>query len=225
MEYSIQSSEPWSLGNFTSVNVQAVDGESVWVVDEAYIDPDAVRSFALDTRFWSSGAGLHPGQFLYSPIPTALYISALSELIGVEVMPSRNYRFAPFAMIRSSDYVRSKMFVTPHSDTFCDFVAVIYLSTDVDIPSTCAGTSFWRHLPTGLSGPRRDWTITQMKEELNEAHETDWLQLLAVQFRYNRMIVFPANLFHRIELPDSTTVNWLRLTQNLYLNLTAEAQR
>jgi hypothetical protein len=225
VKYRVGESEPWSLGGFRYADVLAIDGNSVWVVDQAYVDPDSVRSFALNIPSWSSGRGRYPGRFLFSPIPTEFYSSALSDLMGLSVTPSRNYRFAPFAMIRGAGHATSKVFVTPHSDAFCDYVAVIYLSTESDMPRTPAGTSFWRHLPTGLSGPPRDWTTKRIKAELSGAREKDWLQLFTVQLQYNRMVVFPANLFHRIELPGATTVNWTRLSQNIYLDLAAGGQR
>jgi hypothetical protein len=80
-------------------------------------------------------------------------------------------------------------------------------------------------LPTGLSGTPKDWSHTRIEAEFGEAREIDWSQLHVIQPRYNRVVVFPAHLFHRIDLPGATASDWTRLTQNIYLDLTTTTQR
>ena len=209
---------PWSLERLGDVTDIAIDSCVVHVVDDVYSDPNCVRSFALTTPFWSEGRGRYPGRFLFSPVPTRFYCSMLSEVLGREVVPSKNYRFAPFAMIEYSAGMSSTQSAVPHSDGFCDYVAIIYLSERSDASSDePTGTSFWRHMRTGLSGAPGHWSSDDTRASLDEPVESAWQRIACVDLCYNRMVVFPANLFHRIELGDLKAPGSLRLTQNLYV--------
>jgi len=212
---------PWSLGTCELSSRISVDRQEVSLVEEVSSDPDVVRSFALDSQSWTEGRGHYPGRFFFSPIPTKFYCSALSDILGVKVEPSRNYRFAPFALIERPEEIARVQKSTPHSDRFCDYVAVICLSRQENPPSTApAGTSFWRHSPTGMSSAPRDWPSKRVREELGSGCESAWLPIAHAAMRYNQMVVFPAALFHRIELGIASRTGrsgYDRLTQNLYL--------
>ena len=230
------------------VNRMQIAGRWLAVVDGVYQNPDAVRRFAL-SQHYGSGGGIYPGRFARVP----LSIDPLLELINVAI-PSPQGRplvshpdyhgITAFAMLTASGRDLSPHQQQPHSDGFCEYAAILYLSQ----PDDCVGgTSFWRHrradleyAPTG-SDPRTldaiqrygaDSPLRLFKQMLNEAlaepiggyiteSNGTWEQIKIVEMRQNRLVVYDASLFHSICVPRS---DWTpdprrpRITQNQYLN-------
>jgi hypothetical protein len=137
-------------------------------------------------------------------------------VVEEQVVPHREYQFAPFARIRDVSGAFQQGENVPHSDEFCDYVAVISLSTTEDVPATAiSGTSFWRHTPTGLTSMPRELNRKE-REKVFSGPEPCWEQIGFIPHEYNQMIVFPARALHRIEFQNAESTS-VRLTQNLYV--------
>jgi len=230
-----------------TVDRRQIAGRWVAVVDGVYRDPDAVRQFAL-CQHYGPGGGIYPGRFAIVPLSP----DALLDLANRTIPSARG---SP--LISISDYEGSIAFAVPiirgsalsasqaipHSDGFCDYAAVLYLSR----PEDCiGGTSFWRHRRSGLEyapaegDPRtRDAmerhqvaTPLQLSREMMREALADppggymtesngiWERLDIVEMRQNRLLIYDANLFHSMYLVRSDWTPDLdhpRLTQNLYL--------
>ena len=213
----MRESRPWSLGRCEVVKRLTIGGSEVTQIKSVYCEPDSVRTFALKLNNWSPGGGQFPGHFLFTPIPSAFYSDLVGSTAGQIVTPHREYRFSPFAAIRDQNNAFQESEVLPHSDCFCDYVGIISLSNDEDIPASVrSGTSFWRHIPTGLTSMTPEITVEEQSQMFSKSSIASWEQAGYVQHVYNHMIVFPAKIFHRIEFTDASPA-MLRLTQNLYM--------
>lgn len=213
-----------------SVQVQAVGtAGSVLVVDGFYADPDAVRARALAGRYDSSLA-YYPG--LHSPLES----SALQGLFGMlgrllaatgnpGVLPSQFT--ADFSVVTTPASQMLAEQKHPHVDGKVA-AGVVYLN-----PLSEIGTCFFRHLPTG-------WAVLQTAEQEQAyarwlrdhgavtqpssyavAQDGVWERLHHVAGRYNRLVMYPGNLFHSIDMRDTVpghTMASARLTQRIFVN-------
>lgn len=89
-----------------------------------------------------------------------------------------------------------------------DYSAVMYLTE----PEHCqGGTSLFRHIPSntihGTPGERYDFS-----------NESDWELTYQVDMKFNRMVVYPGNLFHSITAPFfGNDIKNGRLTQTMFI--------
>jgi hypothetical protein len=89
--------------------------------------------------------------------------------------------------------------LTDHEDTTWvhadDYIsAVLFLTPDAPL---LTGTSFYRHLATGLHrypGPRADGGVDVFNRD--GPHFDRWQEVDRVGNIFNRMVIFPGNLFH-----------------------------
>jgi hypothetical protein len=239
----------FALHDFATMSVARKDiaGKLLVITDNVYKDPDAVRRFALSLSYVRVG-GLYPGRFARVSLPSDPLLELARRIIPSP--PSRPLVVHPdyqglvaFAvpMTKGDDLSRSR--AQPHSDSFCHYTAVLYLSR----PEDCVGgTSFWRHKRTGLEytptcGDRRaiamleqygiDTPLQLHRNMMDEARaepmggyivesNRTWERVEVVEMQQNRLVLYDANLFHSIHAP---TCDWVpdlsrpRLTQNLYL--------
>lgn len=138
--------------------------------------------------------------------------------------------------INSSTNLNGRVRFTKAQDSFKQYIhfdgfaktkwaGVIYLSKD---HPTVDGTSFWKHLRTGLEEVPR--TLEELskhgwnsKEGLKDLLETDgvdeslWEKTLTVPYRYNRLVLFRPWMFHAPGPAFGDTLNTSRKVLTLFL--------
>ncbi|MGW1520364.1 DUF6445 family protein [Streptomyces sp. NPDC002287] len=198
-------------------------GRDYWVLDDVLPDVDAVRERCLAKDDWVQGAPHKP-----EPWPGLRAMPALepAELAHVEKL----VRQATGARrIWAEDPAGAGTFnhncvqvvgegeceSRPHTDsrTLCRYAAVLYLTPG--IPKDC-GTSFYRQsLPGGILGGNQ---VLAPHNNLVDAlgtrfvPEDSFTEDLSVPHRYNRLLLYSANLIHSATGYWGTTLEDKRMT-------------
>ncbi|MEU3311665.1 DUF6445 family protein [Streptomyces sp. NPDC006662] len=198
-------------------------GRDYWVLDDVLPDVDAVRERLLAKDDWVQGAPHKP-----EPWPGLRAMPALepAELAHVEKL----VRQATGAQrIWAEDPAGAGTFnhncvqvvgegeceSRPHTDsrTLCRYAAVLYLTPG--IPKDC-GTSFYRQsLPGGVLGGNQ---VLAPHNNLVDAlgtrfvPEGSFTEDLSVPHRYNRLLLYSANLIHSATGYWGTTLEDKRMT-------------
>ncbi|MFF2196731.1 DUF6445 family protein [Streptomyces sp. NPDC058157] len=198
-------------------------GRDYWVLDDVLPDVDAVRERCLAKGDWVQGAPHKP-----EPWPGLRAMPALepAELAHVEKL----VRQATGAKrIWAEDPAGAGTFnhncvqvvgegeceSRPHTDsrTLCRYAAVLYLTPG--IPKDC-GTSFYRQsLPGGILGGNQ---VLAPHNNLVDAlgtrfvPEDSFTEDLRVPHRYNRLLLYSANLIHSATGYWGTTLEDKRMT-------------
>jgi len=182
------------------------------VIDNFYDNPDSVRQNALtceympvkhDTGFFKFGHAPWPGRVsvnAYSPKNLDL---SISKLLSKQVRQLPIINSGRFRMSRIDDIQNNMV----HLDG-CDYAGVLYLNDIANTP----GTIFYTHKKTNCMYGSKD-----LFDELilnNEVHDTQFWDINFVSnIVYNRLIVYPANMFHGIGPLFGTTNEDARLVQ------------
>ena len=201
----------------------------VLVIDQVYEDPDAVRQLALHGSFDSSLA-YYPG--LHSKIPAQALLplfQQLARLLGMLGTPglAPEHFTSDFSIVTTPAAEMLANQKHPHIDGLL-IAGVVYLSPQLEI-----GTCLFRHLPSGKA-MLRDEAEMQAYSDWLRAHgeatqphsyavEQDgvWERLHTVAGRYNRLVMYPGNAFHSIDMRDVQahhTMDSARLTQRLFIS-------
>lgn len=220
---------PFRLNPAARLHVETITGVGqIIVIDDFYADPDAVRAQAM--------AGVYDSTLAYYPGVHAQIDKAELAPLFAQVAAIVNAVSGPIC--DAAAFVSDFSFVTtpadqmlaaqkhPHVDGL-PLAGVAYLS-----PQLTIGTSFFRHIPTGLALVRDpdeqhlygSWLAehgdaTQPSSYAVDDHPT-WQQLHTLEGRYNRMVMYPGNLFHSIAMVDvapQLTVETARLTQRFFV--------
>lgn len=224
------SAEIFALNPSAQVHVQTF-GENcpVLVIDDVFADPGAVRKLALGGGYDASLA-YYPG--VHSDIAFDLLRPLFTQLAHL-VSNTSGMRCEPEAFTSDFSLVTTparEMLAKqkhPHVDGI-PLAGVVYLN-----PASNVGTSFFRHLPTGLATilsaedaqrynewMEREGELTQ-PETYAVASDHVWQQLHTIEGRYNRLVLYPGNAFHSIAMVDveaNITLESARLTQRLFVN-------
>ncbi|MFF0432974.1 DUF6445 family protein [Streptomyces sp. NPDC004327] len=198
-------------------------GRDYWVIDDVLPDIDAVRARCLAKDDWVQGAPVNP-----EPWPGQRAMPALEpdELAHVERLV-RKATGAPRIWAENPDGAgtfnhncvqavgKDECENRPHTDsrTLCRYAAVLYLSPDT--PKDC-GTSFYRQsLPGGRLGGNQ---VLAPHNNLVDALGTRFVPAdsftedISVPHRYNRLLLYSANLIHSATNYWGTTLEDKRMT-------------
>lgn len=185
------------------------------VVDNFIPNPDAVRSYALQTGFgtWAPCQTVL-GYENYDGVNInghhSVLVKALTSALGVSVFPeSMIFRVTG----EKSDPSRI------HSDRmFADYSCIVYLSKEMEK----SGTAFYEHRATKscemppLESMRDQAWFEEHKREMDEASEEAWREVHYVDGKYNRAVIFKAPLYHarvprlcKGNTPESSRMVWV----------------
>jgi len=199
------------------------EGRDFWCVDDALPDPDAVRARALARTDWVMGWPQRdeswPGMRIMpglAPDELAAVESRVKVVTGVSKL---GVRTSPDGTTLNHNCIQlvgeDEGEVRPHTDSraLCRYAAVLYLNPDAR--ADC-GTSFFRQrLPNDLLGGN---TVMPPHNNLVEALGTRFVAAgsfvhdMAVPARYNRLLVYRANLIHSATAYCGRTPNDKRMT-------------
>lgn len=182
-------------------------GRDYWLLDDALPDPGGVRERALVRTDWEEGYPYRPESWPGKRVMPGL---DPAELAGIETWvrkatgASRLWeQAAPDGAKLNHNCIQvvgaGECEPRPHTDSraLCRYAAVLYLSPDA--PEQC-GTSFYRQrLPSGQLGGN---AVMPPHRNLVEALGTRYVPAdsfaedVRVPYRYNRLLVYRANLIH-----------------------------
>lgn len=168
------------------------------IVDDFHPAPVAISKVAKTLNYgpqeWNghtyNGIGLG-----YSPENAYGYLGAI---FGVPVKPKLEYFRLGTKTEPTTTYI--------HADSICaKYAAVWYLSEPPE--GIVAGTAFWRHKELGIDRlPSREEVVASVGEDGVDAYiarlnadgndESKWQMIGLVGQKFNRITIYPTNLFH-----------------------------
>ena len=227
------------LNDYPDVRVEMVgDLFPILYIDDFYADPMGVRDFALKSEF-STVAALYPGRHVAlndNPLLSATTQAEVAEACAYvcEMVKSVSDLSLSYEDIRTDFSVITtpardllKYQKHPHIDP-TPILCLVYLN-----PEDMGGTSFWRNtvidrsaLVTGEdhesynrfmeTAPTGNALETYVME-----HTDSWEKIHTIDFKFNRFVAYPANVFHWVEcrsVPEPTDLSKCRLTQRFNIN-------
>lgn len=182
-------------------------GRDYWCIDDVLPDPDRVRARALERTDWVLGWPQRPESWPgmrimpgLEPDELAIVEARVKALTGASKL---SVQASPDGTTLNHNCIQAvgadEGEVRPHTDSraLCRYAAVLYLNPAA--PDDC-GTAFFRQrLPNGQLGGN---TVMKPHNNLVEALGTrfvppgSFVQDVAVPHRYNRLLLYQANLIH-----------------------------
>ncbi|MGL5827611.1 MAG: DUF6445 family protein [Nocardioides sp.] len=196
----------------------------VFVVDNFYSNPDAVREAALDSDFRSASRYNYPGWQSNKALQTSALQGAFEAIIGVAIhVDSDQLTWGGFRLITEATGALTKV----HADAAVDWAGLVYLTPGAP-PS--AGTGFYRHKETNLYSPPSDRKARAMgfsdpdefeelvarrdMADLGKWELVDWVGPV-----YNRLILFRGCEFYHAPMSGiGDSPETARLTHNFFFN-------
>jgi hypothetical protein len=214
------------------VRVELVAGSiPVLYVDDFYSDPEAVREQGLKASFDQSIA-LYPGR--HATIDTdesrrvVEHICQLLTTIGDQVFdPTTTITDFSILTTKASDLIGAQKH--PHIDP-TPVLGLVYLN-----PQGSQGTCFFynRKLQMhSIIGDDQRAMLGKFLEVEGPTYEPSsyaikenavWEKIYTIEGRFNRLVVYPGNVFHSIDVEDVPAVfdmNTVRLTQRVIVQHT-----
>lgn len=206
---------------------------SIYLVDDFYVDPEAVRQFALSlpyVRYAATFPGLRSPNLASKSI-RGKFEAMLGHEIKWGIQSFEESEGSPinecngvFQLMCASDQAGTYV----HADDQMDFAAICYLNPDhQDDP----GTGFYTHKATGFSRmpsieealpwAMKNYTFpANVKTLLNVAgkDEGSWSLTHHIPMRFNRLVLYDAQLFHRNLTAFGAGLSDGRLTQAFFLS-------
>jgi hypothetical protein len=220
---------PFRLNPAARLHIETIAGVGqIIVIDDFYADPDAVRALAMQGVYDSTLAyypGVHAKIDKAELAPLFAQIAAIVNAVSGPICGPEAF-VSDFSFVTTPARQMLAGQKHPHVDGL-PLAGVAYLS-----PQLTVGTSFFRHIPTGLALVRNDeddrrysaWLLEHGEATQPATYDvTDhptWEQLHMLEGRYNRMVMYPGNLFHAIamvDVPAELTIDTARLTQRFFV--------
>jgi len=230
---------PMVLNPTPTVEVRKVgrEGNAVVVADDVLLDPDAFAGWARRQTFGPPPPpSRYPGRVAPVPdlYPQMLFKALQMPMSGIFGVPPHHkamiYGFFGLATVPPKAMLPLQ--IAPHTDShrLHSYATVHYLGGDV-----YGGTAFYRHKATGLErvpATGSDRFVRMRRQELadNEGRPPAVIrelyeEIAFVEPRYNRLVLYPANLLHSAKMADDVALSddprMGRLTANLFYNTQA----
>ena len=220
----INEKEIFKLNRFPNLKIHRKNIKNtnipIVVVDNLYVNPEEVRKFSSILPYTKSKYVLQssPGK----RVKLDLDIRHLQDFTYKLIGQNKTNTFLPPSLIFNrirSDEVLSDNQTTPHTDSVrgLSHAIVIYLNTEEE----CAGgTAFYRHKETGISFVKNiddfkkvyESKKSNYKDFITESND-DWELLDLIEMKFNRMIIYPPNIYHSGYINRKDFVNYDRVTQ------------
>ena len=167
---------------------------SAIIIDNFYDNPDEVREFALAQDF--NVDGNYPGhrtQSFLTPSVQEWIAHHLRGVHGEPVWPEGEDNYCG-----AFQYTTARDRTWIHCDAWNDWAGVCYLTPNAPVTG---GTGIFRHKPTGLVARPINEDGTRNEELLNKIYEdaqdyTKWELVDTIGNVYNRLVLYPGDLFH-----------------------------
>ncbi len=182
--------------------------DTVVVKDNFYDDPDAVREIALNKSYNVPPDGTP--RLAVTAVCDEAETRAMCELLKPYVPHIEGNRVVGAHVLFRYTLADTVKKVFCHVDG-CANAGILYLT----LPGNCAGgTTIYRHKPTG------DEIYNRANRHLYDFREAgQWEVLTEVEMRYNRLVMYPGQLFHAITpVFFGDRIENARLTQNVFIS-------
>jgi len=215
------------------IKIEDVCGVKFLIIDDFFIDPDAIRQYAKKSMVSGAvnknimGFEIHPHD-IASKIPN--YANELGciihKYIGDNVCDFFNIKEKVSLSAFKGPYfncigIDELPVYTPHVD-FGHVSSFTYLNPS---DSCTGGTRIYRHIPTNKmnvvqrGSPSLEWmTQKKLDKPLVESTE-EWELVKFLEMKYNRLVVFNSSLIHKVDLGNGgfdMTIDNVRLCLNCF---------
>jgi hypothetical protein len=199
---------------------------SIIVVDNFHSNPNEVREFALNQKYPEpEDSYTYPGKNSDGDYYPSEVHQKFENILNRKLVPARPNGY--FRLSLEKDTYKQDV----HVDPSWEWGAVCYLNS----PEQCideGGTSFWMHNKTKMetypqteeeakyynySSPKEAWWTTVYDEGLDRSK---WTRYFLSPMKYNRLILFRANLWHSHNYNFGDTLHNGRLVQLFFFNPT-----
>lgn len=193
--------------------------DAYYIVDNFYLDPNAIRQFALSTTKEETAGGNYAGIMSHESFLTQEHLDTIGKLVGHNVFPSTQFT-GKFRFTKQDEIGTQDIHFDP-GENDCAWAGVVYLSDSV--PVGVEGTIFWQHNRTGLDAIPRDEEGIKPFGDLKTFLDTDgvdhslWTKTMSIPFRYNRLVLFRPWLFHSPGPGFGDRLDNCRLIQTFFL--------
>lgn len=232
MAWIIDEFSTFQINNLRTFSVEEIGRTATKVVSirNFYKNPDSVRDLIQRSPVtrWPQIVKDYPA---FGRIKVELNTTALTEVIHQTIDEVYNVRMPqraalPFmanVLVDRSNPLAGTC-VKPHFDTGADFAAVIYMNT----PEECSGgTGFYRHRPTGcelaptpaeIFEHRMDFGTYDVKSPFFTDSDSRWELIHLAEMEYNKLVIYPARLFHSLYMRIEDFREFPRINQVLFMN-------
>lgn len=208
----------------TRLTSEALARDDIIVIDDFYDAPHRVREIALAARYTGRLRGAYRGEDSRERWLAAGQLERIAGLLASPLFYAESLCTGRFRAAFEGDEPRHHIHVDAQSclvvaqEDWIDYSALIYLS----LPEHArGGTSFWRHRDTGwlrcapASELARHGLELQRDFHLDQGHDTTrWEPWQRIDMRFNRLVLFRADLWHSADPGFGRTRAEARLTQN-----------
>jgi hypothetical protein len=165
--------------------------DTVQVYDDVLADPDAYRARAVALPFQSITVGAATFHGI-APCEDPTLLQWIVQRHPHARPGLTFFRRSPLGQVEPN-------FIHTDRD-MGDWTAILYLNPD---PLAGDGTTFWRHRRTGAMASTADGEAELLSEWQAWRDRSLWKPWRTVEARFNRLVLFPAPLFHSRALPDN----------------------
>ena len=181
--------------------------DSVVIKDDFYAQPDDIRKLALSKSYNEPPADTP--RLAVTAICDERETMAMSDLLKPYIPQIKNNNVVGINILFRYTLANAQKKVFCHVDG-CSYAGLLYLSK----PEDCAGgTTIYRHKATG------DEIYDKAHRHLyNFKDATQWEIISEVEMVYNRLVMYPGQLFHAITpVFFGDTIDNARLTPNVFI--------
>ena len=198
----------------------------ILVIDDFHDNPDIVRNVAINANYPEPDGGYtYPGKNSNENYYPRELHEKFEYILKQKLDPAPNNGY--FRLSLEKDSFQQDI----HVDPTWQYGAVCYMNS----PEQCideAGTSFWIHNKTntqflthsqegasiiGFPNPREFWWTTVYGEGLDRSK---WTRYLLSGMKYNRIVIFNANMFHSHNYNFGDCLENGRIVQLFFFNPT-----
>lgn len=199
---------------------------NIIVIDDFYSNPNEIRQIALNSTYPEPNDGYtYPGKNSHENYYPEFLHKTFEAILKRELIPSHKNGY--FRLSLENDTHLQDI----HVDPVWEFGAVCYLNLPEQVIDE-AGTSFWIHNKTytescpctddqakyfGYPSAKEAWWTTVYGEGLDRSK---WTRYFLSPMRYNRIVIFKANLWHSHNCNFGTNLQNGRLVQLFFFNPT-----
>lgn len=189
---------------------------SAIIIDNFYDNPNEVREFALAQDF--NVDGNYPGHRTQSFLTPSVQEWIAHHLRGVHGEPTWPKEEDTYCGAFQYTTATDRTWI--HCDGWNDWAGVCYLTPDAPVTG---GTGIFRHKSTGLIACPRNEDGTRNEELLGKIYEdaqdyTKWELVDTIGNVYNRLVLYPGDLFHASLDYFGKDINTGRLFQTFFFN-------
>lgn len=164
---------------------------TILTIDNFYDNPDEIRKYALSLEFYRKGnyPGYRSQNYLNAESKEKIQkiLFPIAGNIKNWISDSTDSFTGSFQICTYSD----RTWI--HTDTYNNWAGVLYLTPDAPLSS---GTAFYQHKKTGAYKIQNEDVDTNLNNRDECFDYTKWEKTDVISNRYNRLLLFRADMYH-----------------------------